>query len=76
MALLNKIIQWFKKNPCKECDFYIASNNTCVSRKCGGAVPYISFFDKLFCSPYKETDRMTLDEWEERCWESEMNQIF
>lgn len=42
------------RNACKECDFYHPTNNTCQSKKCcTGGAGYVTFFDRLFCKPYK-----------------------
>lgn len=52
------------RNSCKECDFYHPTNNTCQSKKCcTGGAGYVTFFDRLFCKPYKaETNRRTLND--------------
>lgn len=42
------------RNPCKECDYYHAENNTCQSKKCctyGDG--YVTWWDRLWCKPYK-----------------------
>ena len=42
------------KNVCKECMCYIEKNNTCQSKKCCiGGQGYVTWFDRLFCKPYK-----------------------
>lgn len=42
------------RNPCKECLYYVPENNTCQSKKCGtGKNFYVTFWDRLFCEPYK-----------------------
>lgn len=28
---MKKIFDWLKRNPCKECKYYIVTNNTCQS---------------------------------------------
>ena len=44
-----------KKTSCIKCDYYHKENNTCQSKKCGTELEgYITFFDKIFCKPYKE----------------------
>ncbi len=44
----------FKRNPCAECAFYIQENNTCQSKKVATyGRGYITFFDRMFCEPYK-----------------------
>ena len=48
-----KILEWLKRNPCKECKYYVKDNNTCQSKKCSSNNPYITRFDKLFCEPYE-----------------------
>ncbi len=50
---MKNLFKWLKRNPCKECDFYVPCNNTCVSKKCNSSDPYVRFFDRLFCEPYK-----------------------
>lgn len=47
------IIKRFKRNSCKECDYYCATNNTCQSKKCATNNPYVSKFDRMLCEPYK-----------------------
>jgi hypothetical protein len=53
--MINKLIQWFNRNPCKECDYYHAENNTCQSKKCAtcGRYPYVNWFDRHFCEAHK-----------------------
>lgn len=57
--MIHKLIRWFmknyKKNACKECDYYCADYNTCQSKKCAtcGRHPYVNWFDRHFCEPYK-----------------------
>lgn len=42
------------RNPCKECDYYHAENNTCQSKKCcTGGDGYVTWWDRLWCKPYK-----------------------
>lgn len=43
----------FKRNPCKECDYYCATNNTCQRKKHATYNPYVGKLDKMFCDPYK-----------------------
>ena len=54
---MNKLIQWFKRNACKECDYYHAENNVCQSKKCEtcGCHPYVNWFDRHFCEPHKSS---------------------
>lgn len=47
------IIERFKRNPCKECDYYCATNNTCQRKKHVTYNPYVGKLDKMFCDPYK-----------------------
>lgn len=47
------IIERFKRNPCKECDYDCATNNTCQRNKCATNNPYVSKLDRMFCKPYK-----------------------
>lgn len=42
-----------RKNPCKECKFYVSVNNTCHSKKCSSNNPYVTKIDRLFCETYK-----------------------
>lgn len=53
--MINKLIQWFKRNACKECDYYHAESNVCQSKKCEtcGCHPYVNWFDRHFCEPHK-----------------------
>ena len=53
--MLNKLIQWFNRNPCKECKYYHPENNVCQSKKCAtcGCHPYVSWFDRHFCEAYR-----------------------
>lgn len=52
---MHKLIQWFKRDACKECDYYHAENKVCQSKKCAtcGCHPYVNWFDRHFCEPYK-----------------------
>ena len=51
ISLWNKLKM---RNPCKECVYYNAENNTCQSKKCGtGGEGYVTLLDKLFCKPLK-----------------------
>lgn len=53
------------RNPCKECEYYHKENNTCQSKKCEtGQEGYVTWFDRLFCKPYHNEDRViwTIDE--------------
>lgn len=51
---VKKLIKWFKRNPCKSCDYY-KKNNICQSKKVAtcGCHPYVNWFDRHFCEPYK-----------------------
>ena len=53
--MLTKLKEFLYRNPCKECLYYSESNNTCQSKKCAtcGCHPYVTWFDKLFCKPWK-----------------------
>ena len=43
------------RNPCKDCIYFHKENNTCQSKKCQTCGPgYITWIDKLFCSPRTE----------------------
>ena len=54
--MIKKLIKWLKRNPCKNCDYYYKENNTCQSKKVAtcGCHPYVNWFDRHFCEPYKE----------------------
>lgn len=50
------VIERLKRNPCKECLYYVKENNLCQSKKCsvqGGNYPFVTKFDKMFCKPMK-----------------------
>ena len=47
------IIERLKRNSCKECDYYCATNNICQSKKCTNNNPYVNKIDRMFCEPYK-----------------------
>ena len=53
---MGKIFEWLKRNPCKECKYYIVTNNTCQSKKCAtcGNHSEVTIIDRLFCEPCKE----------------------
>ena len=52
------ILKLLKRNPCKECDYYHNTNNTCQSKKCcTGGDGTVSFIDRLFCKPYKRKEQ-------------------
>lgn len=53
--MIDKLIQWFNRNSCKECDYYFPENNVCQSKKCAtcGCHPYVNWFDRHFCEAYK-----------------------
>ena len=48
------MFNFLKRNPCAECLYFHADNNTCQSKKC---CTYgdgrITILDRLFCEPYK-----------------------
>ena len=46
-----KIIERLKRNPCKECMYYVSTNNVCQSKKCASNNPYVTIFDRLLCEP-------------------------
>lgn len=50
---MNAVIKWLKRNPCKECIYYHPTNNTCNSKKCAYANPYVNIMDRLLCHPCK-----------------------
>lgn len=54
--MIKKIIKWFKRNPCIECEYYEKKTNICHSKKCGthGLHPYVNKIDKLFCEACKD----------------------
>lgn len=46
------MLRLFTHDPCKQCIYYHASNNTCQIKKCcTGGYGYVSFLDRLCCSP-------------------------
>ena len=45
------------KDACKECDYYIAENGTCQSKKCSTGNPYVTNFDRKHCKPYHRKKR-------------------
>lgn len=49
-----RLIEYLKRNPCKECDYYHERNNICQSKKVAtcGTHPYINKIDRMFCEPY------------------------
>jgi len=49
------LIKWFKRNPCKECEFYHSKDNVCQSKKVAtcGCHPYVDWFDRHLCQPYE-----------------------
>lgn len=51
---MGKLKEWFHRDPCKECDYYVKENGTCQSKKCSTSNPYVTKLDKLFCEPYKQ----------------------
>ena len=48
-----KLLELFKRNPCKECMYYVSTNNVCQSKKCASNSPYVTIIDRLFCEPRK-----------------------
>lgn len=52
--MIKKFIKWFKRNPCKNCDFY-KENNICQAKKVTtcSCHPYVNWFDRHFCEPYR-----------------------
>lgn len=57
-----KILEWLKRNPCKECDYYCDANGTCQSKKCASNNPYVTKIDRLFCESYKADKAPTIIE--------------
>ena len=51
------MFKWIKtlltRNPCKECDYYHKANKTCHSKKCCTGDGYVTFWDRLWCEPYR-----------------------
>lgn len=42
------------RDPCKNCFYYEARNNTCQSKKCcTGGPGYVTWLDRLLCEPYE-----------------------
>ena len=61
--MINKLIKWLKRKPCKECDYYCKENNVCQSKKvatCGNH-PYVNLIDRLFCESYKAESEDQID---------------
>lgn len=55
------------RNPCKECIYYHEENGTCRSKKCAtGGDGYVTFWDRLFCDPYKDEKEGKPDEIHDR----------
>ena len=52
MGVIDKIKEYLRRDPCKECSFYIKSNNTCQSKKCVMLNGNVTWFDRLCCEPY------------------------
>ena len=50
------IIERLKRDPCKECDYYVPANGLCHSKKCASNNPYVTKFDRMFCEPYKQEE--------------------
>lgn len=48
------IFERLKRDPCKECIYFVEKNNVCESKKCTSNNPYITKFDKVFCEPRKK----------------------
>ncbi len=42
-----------RKDACKECDYYNATNRTCASKKCATGNPYVTNYDRTHCEPYR-----------------------
>lgn len=53
--MIKKLIKWFKRNPCKECEFYHSKDIVCQSKKVAtcGRHPYVDWFDRHLCQPYE-----------------------
>lgn len=64
--MIYNLIQWFKRNPCKECDYYRPKNNICQSKKCAtyGCYPHVDWIDRHFCQPYKTEKKRSENEYE------------
>lgn len=53
-------------NKCKECDFYHKDNNTCQSKKCcDSGDGTVTWFDKMFCTPYKHKQTKVAEQMKE-----------
>lgn len=56
--MARRFLKNLERNPCLECHFYNRENNTCQSKKCStGGSGYIGFWDRMFCEPYRGTDK-------------------
>jgi hypothetical protein len=53
--MVYRLVRWFNKNACRICSYYCTENNVCQSKKCAtyGRNPYVNWFDRHFCKPYK-----------------------
>ena len=51
--MIEKVLNIIRRNPCKECMYYVPENNTCQSKKCASSNPYVTFTDRLYCEPAK-----------------------
>lgn len=47
-----KLFKKMQKDACKECDYYIATNGTCKSKKCSTGNPYVTNFERQHCKSY------------------------
>jgi hypothetical protein len=52
--MIKATIHKTKRNPCKECMYYIKENNTCQSKKCASNNPYITKIDRMLCKAKQE----------------------
>lgn len=42
-----------QKDACKECDYYNATNGTCVAKKFVTGNPYVTNYDRTHCEPHR-----------------------
>jgi hypothetical protein len=54
-GMINKIKKLLNKNACSECNYYNPDTKVCQSKKVQtyGCHPYVNWFDRKFCKPYK-----------------------
>lgn len=56
-----KLFNIFKRNPCKECDYYIKESNICQLKSSAMDSPWPSLADRLFCESCKYENKKNND---------------